>query len=333
MIIMKILPLGMIFTVLAFLPAAAQLSQTKLATLGKGEVIVVQESVLLSGTGPGCASENFFIVSQTTASGTSRFYVYDKAGRKGPFDKISESMLRAGAGFEPKPAYYDEEASIEGFEETDPRGSFSFRGKKYGQFQQIQRVQVSADRAQFYALVAKAGKLRFISSDGRDVPAGGMPEAIKISPDGTKAVAVCRGSLTLIEGVQVDMSKIDPSSFDEVSLYTIDGAKLGPFSKGQDFGEVWFAAGSGNWLFDLGSSIYLNGSLLRKFSERIDKSTFWVDDATHFAWVEAEELRFSEGAKYPGPVMIRHEKIAGKTTLCWISVQNNGDVVAFRRNL
>lgn len=333
MIRTKILPLGIIFTALTVVPAAAQVTQTKLATLGRGEVIVARESVLLSGAGPGCASENFFIVTQTTASGTSRFYVYDKAGRKGPFDKISESMLRTGAGFEPKPAYYDEEPSVEGFEETDPRGSFSFRGKKYGPFQQIQSFQASGDRSRFYALVAKAGKLRFISSDGRDVPAGGMPEAIKTSPDGTKAVAICRGSLTLIEGVQVDMSKIDPSSFDEVSLYTIDGAKIGPFPKAQDFGEVWFAAGSQSWLFNLGSGVYLNGSLLRKFPERIDKATFWIDDATHYAWVEAEELCFSDGARYPGPVMLRHEKIAGKTTLCWISVQNNGDVVAFRRNL
>jgi len=192
---------------------------------------------------------------------------------------------------------------------------------------------VTPDKSRFYALAAKAGALRFISSDGRDVPAAGMPEDIRTSPDGTKAVATCRGALTLIDGVKVDMSKIDPNTFDDVYLYTIDGAKLGPFRQNQDFGEVWFAAGSQNWLFGLGRTLYFNGKPLREFPNRIDKETFWIDDEKHFAWVDGEEIGFSDGSKYPYPVMIRHEKSAGKTVLCWISLQKNGDVAAYQRTL
>lgn len=324
-------PLVILLSALAVLPAAAQVTQKKIATLGPGEIIVTGETHLLTGQGPGCTTEDFFIVSQSTGGAKSRFFTYDKSGRKGPFEKITESMLRAGASYDPLPAYYVSEASIEGIEEDGNR--LIFKGKTFGPFQQVLQIQVTPDKSRFYALVAKAGALRFIGSDGRDVPAAGMAGNIMISPDGTKAVATCRGTLTLIDGVKVDMSKIDPSTFDDVYLYTIDGAKLGPFHQNQDFGEVWFAAGSQNWLFDLGQNIYFNGKLILKFGERIDKERFWIDDEKHYAWVEGDELGFEDGAKYPYPVMIRHEKSAGKTALCWISVQKNGDVAAYQRTL
>jgi hypothetical protein len=322
--------LALVLAALAALPAPTQVSQKKLAALGPGEALVVQESILLSGGGPDCGTEDFFIVSRTTGPEASRFFVTDKTGRKGPFDKITEAMLRKGAGLEPKPAHYEEEGSVEGIEESGARGSFSFRGKTYGPFQQLLGAQVTADKARFYALAAKDGKLHFLSSDGRDVPAAGMPEGIRTSPDGMKAVAVCRGTLTLIDGVQVDPSKIDPASFDDVYVYGIDGTKLGPL---RDFGEAWFAAGSSRWLCTAGTAAYLDGRLLREFDERIDKRTFWIDDASHFAWIEKEELRFADGARYPFPVMIRSDRRAGNTSLCWISVQKNGDVLAYQRAL
>ncbi len=314
------------------LPAFAQVSQKKIATLGPGEEIVVQESLLLAGAGPGCGRDDYFIVSRTTGGAAQRFFVYDKNGRKGPYEKISDSMLRTGAGFEPRPAHYSSDPTIEGIEETPDHG-LSFRGKTYGPFQQVLSLAVSEDKARFYGLAVKAGQLRFFSSDGRDVAAGGMPVEIKLSPDGMKAVAVCRGALTLYEGVKIDPAKMDPTSFDDVYLYPIDGPKLGPFHKDQEFGDVWFAAGSQNWLFDLGPTVYFNGAPLRKFPNPVDKATFWIDDAKRFAWVYGEEINFSDGAKYPYPLMIRHEKAAGKTTLCWIALQKNGDVIAYQRSL
>jgi len=327
-----ITPLLLLAAAATVLPAAAQVSQKKIATLGQGEEIVVQESLLLAGAGPGCGRDDYFIVSRTTGGAAQRFFVYDKSGRKGPYEKISESMLRAGAGFEPQPAHYSSDPSVEGIEEA-PNGGLSFRGKTYGPFQQVLSIAVTPDATRLYGLAVKDGKLRFFSSDGRDVPAGGMPESIKLSPDGTKAVAVCRGTLSLYEGVKIDPAKMDPTSFDDVYLYPIDGPKLGPFHKDQDFGDVWFAAGSQNWLFDLGPTVYFNGAPLRKFPNRVDKATFWIDDAKRFAWIDGEEINFSDGAKYPYPLMIRHEKTAGKTTLCWIALQKNGDVIAYQRTL
>lgn len=241
-------------------------------------------------------------------------------------------MLRDCAGTKPNPAYYESKASLDGIGEAG-RGVITFQGKSFGPFQQVLQIQVTPDKSRFYALAAKNGELRFLSSDGRNVPAAGMPANIEVSPDGTKAVAQCQGAVTIIDGVKVDMSKIDPTTFDDTCLYAIDGTKLGPFHKGQDFGEVWFAAGSQNWLFDLGKALYLNGKPLRTFPHHVDKRTFWFDDDTHYAWIDADELCFADGAKYPYPVMIRNEKRGGKTVLCWIALLKNGDVVAYQRTL
>ena len=80
-------------------------------------------------------------------------------------------------------------------------------------------------------------------------------------------------------------------------------------------------------------SVYFNGTLLREFPERVDKESFWIDDAKHYAWLGGEKIRFSDGTEHPYPIMIRHARKDGKTSLGWISLQKNGDVVAYRRTL
>ncbi len=329
----RIAVLSLVLAALAASPVAAQVVQKKLVTLGPGETLVTDESILLGCAGPDCAAGDWFMVTRAERSGKVQYFILDKSGRKGPYDKVLESMLKPKPGCEPTPAYDKSESSMNGLGVSGDGKSLTFKGKTFGPFQQVMGAAVAPGGSRFYALVAKAGQLRFIASDGRDVPAKGMPEKIVIGPGGTKAVAVCIGTLTLIEGVKVDPSKIDASAFESTSLFTIDGQAFGPFGKDKDFGEIWFTADAPNWLFNLGRTVYFNGAALKPFPERVNKSTFWIDDASHYAWVAGEELRFSDGAVYYFPVMVRPQKGAGKTTLCWISVQKNGDVVAYSRSL
>jgi len=318
--------------------AVAQVSQKKLATLGANEYIVTEESVLLVCAGPGCAVDDFFLVTKTSRSGKNRFFVYEKSGRKGPFEKMPAEMLRKREDCEPRNPYYEAEFSNEGVEAapdpSDPRKQYiEWNGKRIGPFQHVLGVYVTPDKAKLYAFGVKAGKLHFVDSDGRDVVADGMPNGIIISPDGTKAVGQCTGHFTPVDGAQIDPSKIDFSTIDDVTLFTIDGRKFGPFGKSADFGEMWFLAGSNDWVFTLGNTVYFNGAALKPFNESISKSGFWIDDASHYAWLAGDKLAFSDGASFAYPVMIKSEKKGGKTTLCWVSLGGNGDVVVYSRTL
>lgn len=314
-------------------------SPRKLATLGPEEYIVTDESVLLTGGAAGCVADDFFLVTQVRRSEKNIFFTYDKSGRKGPFDKMTDSLLRKGtpAG-EPRKFYYEPEMSMEGIQEvTDPgdpsKHFLEYKGQKVGPFQQFFQASLSPDQGRIFVLGARDKKLRFASSDGRDVPAGGQPERLAFSPDGTKAVVKCMGNLTLVEGLEIKPENIDISMFEDVTLYTLDGKKYGPFKKKDDFGDVWFLADSNDWLFTVGPIAFFNGVPLKPFKDQISKSSFWIDDASHYAWFEDEQLKFSEGASYPHPVMMKWEKKAGKTTLCWISIGPNRDVAAYSRGL
>lgn len=330
--------LFLVLTIAISQAAFAQVSQKKMATLGPNEYIVTAESVLLAGSGAGCAADDFLLVTQTSRSGKNQFFIYDRSGRRGPFDKIAADMLRKGAAAESRKPYYDAEFNPEDIQVTpdpdDPKKNYiELNGKKIGPFQQVMGLYVTPDKARFYAFAAKAGQLRFVSSDGRDVAAGGMPNEAIISPDGTKAVGKCLGHLTLFEGMEVDPNKIDWNTFEDVTLYAIDGRKFGPFPKSADVGEMWFLADSNDWLFTVGHTAYFNGTALKPFDERVSKSAFWIDDAAHYAWIEGDKLLFSDGASFPYPVMLKFEKKGGKTTLCWVSLQANGDVVVYSRTI
>ena len=334
----RVFILVLVLAAAAFQVAWAQVSQKKIATLGAGESIVTGESVLLAGTGAGCAVDDFFLVTQTSRPGKSQFFIYDKSGRKGPFDKMAAEMLREAAVSEPRAPYYEAEFSNEGVEITPDAGDrtkqyIEWNGKRMGPFQQVLNVSVTPDKTRFYAFAVKAGKLRFVASDGRDVPAEGMPSEVIISSDGTKAVGQCTGHFTPIAGAQLDPSKIDFSTMDDITLFTIDGGKFGPFGKAADFGEMWYRADSNDWLFTVGHTAYFNGTPLKPFKERVSKSELWIDDASHYAWLASDQLMFSDGAAFPYPVMLKFEKKAAKTTLCWVSLKDNGDVVVYSRTL
>jgi len=317
----------------------APLSPRKLATLGPEEYIVTDESELLVGGAAGSLTADFFIVTQARLSGKYVFFTYDKSGRKGPFDKMTENLLRKGtpAG-EPRKFYYEPEMSMDGIQEVTDRADRSkhfleFKGKRVGPFQQFLLASVLPDKSRIIALGVRDKKLRFASSDGRDVPAGGQPEALIFSPDGTKAVVKCMGAITMYEGLQIKPEDMSPTMFDDTTLYTLDGKKYGPFGKKDNFGEVWFLADSSDWLFTVGPTAYFNGAPLKPFKDQIHKSSFWIDDASHYAWLEDEQLKFSDNASYPNPVMMKWEKKAGKTTLNWISIGSNRDVSAYSRGL
>jgi hypothetical protein len=322
---------------------AAAIAQTplpgrKIATLGPEEYIVSEESCLLAG-GSGCLADDFFVVTHGRVAGKTVFFTYDKSGRKGPFSRITEDMLKpCAAKMEPHKFYLESDSSNEGLEEVpDPANQrqhfIRFGGKRVGPFQQTLSAGIAPDKSRAFIAGIRDKVLHFASTDGRDVAAVGMPQQIAISRDGGKAVLVCLGNLTMYEGIDLKPESLDMTQFENISLFTLDGKKFGPFKKSDDFGEAWALAESPDWLFTVGKTAYFNGTPLKPFGEQISKSRFWIDDATHYAWLEDEQLRFSDGVAFPNPLMLKWEKKAGKTTLCWISILPNRDVVGYSRLL
>jgi hypothetical protein len=317
----------------------APLAGRKIATLGPDESIVTNESVLLAGGAAGCLADDFFLVTSLYKSGKTTNFTYDKSGRKGPLAKITESMLKQGlADVEPRKFYLENETSPEGLEEVpDPANRrqhfIQFGGKKAGPFLQALMASVAPDKSRAFVAGVRDKVLRFASTDGRDVAAVGMPQQLAMSRDGGKAVLVCLGSLTMYDGLDLKPESLDMTQFENTTLFTLDGKKFGPFKKSDDFGEAWFLAESSDWLFTVGKTAYFNGTPLKPFVERISKSHFWIDDASHYAWLENEQLKFSDGAVYPNPVMLKWDRKGGRTTLCWISILPNRDVVSYSRAL
>jgi hypothetical protein len=323
---------------------AAAVAQTplpgrKLATLGPEEYIVTDESVLLSGGASGSLADDVFLVTSLYKSGKTTYFTYDKAGRKGPFPKITESMLkRARTEAGPLKFYLETDMSPEGLDmKPDPANRrnqiLEFQGKKLGPFQQFYIAVPAPDKSKAFAVGIRNKVLRFASTDGRDVEAVGMPEKLVLTRDGTKAALVCRGNLTLYEGMDINPAAMDMTHMEDVTIYGLDGKKYGPFPKSADFREAWALAESNDWVFAVGKTAYFNGTPLKPFEEGIAKAHFWIDDAAHFAWIESERLKFSDGASFPNPVMLKWAKTGGKTTLSWISILPNRDVVGYSRIL
>jgi hypothetical protein len=278
-----------------------------------------------------------------TRGGYGQWFTYDKRGRKGPLSKVPNEMIKHDAAYMTVTPYYEAEYSSEEGQvmyETD--ASFiEFKGKKIGPFQEVRGVNVTADKAKFYAIVSKNGKWHFMCSDGRDILLDGAPSKMITSPDGTKAMAACTPEVIGGDsgGAPQDLSQLaeylgkmaaSQSDYSSTTLYTIEGKKIGPI---KEFNDFWFIADSSHWIYTAGNAVYYDGALLKKFTENIDKATFWIDDASHYAWVSIDKITFSDGGSYPYPVMMRFEKKGGKTSLCWVNVKQNGDVMVYGRAL
>jgi len=331
-----------LFLVAAAILSAAALSQSPPAgrtfvTLGPHEHIVSEESCLLASGG--CLADDFFVVTREDVGGKTVYYTYDKSGRKGPFDKITENMLRSCAGnVEPRKFYRDEEASMEGLnmapDSAKPENQYvEFQGQRIGPFQQVYAMVAAPDKSRAFAAGVRDKKLHFASTDGRDVVAVGMPDKIVLTGDAGKAVLLCKGTLTMYPGLDLKPESMDLSHADDTTLFTLDGKKFGPFAEAAAFGDVWALAHSPDWLFTVGPTAYFNGAPLKTFAEPISKSRFWIDDASHYGWLQEEKLMFSDGASFPNPVMLQWEKKGGRTTICWISILPNRNVVGYSRTL
>jgi hypothetical protein len=314
--------LGIVFATQAM---SADVIQKKIVTIGAGETLDYGESFLLiGGSGPGCIADDYMVVTRSMGSMYYQWFTYDKKGRKGPFKRMTSAMLKKGAGYQmPALPYYTGEFNGgDGPVEYGNDASYiKFKGKKLGPFEEVRNLCATADMTKFFAVASKKGKWHLIGGDGRDTLLDGEPMSLVMSPDGTRAIATCMPG---------NASPMDAGSFQNAYIYTNEGKKTGPI---KEFGDIWFMANSNHWVYTAGNRVYYDGALLKKTPEGIDKSTFWIDDTSHYAWCSSEGIHFSDGTTFPYPVMMGFSKQGGKTVICWVSVKKNGDVMVYSRAL
>lgn len=323
----------LLFALCSMLLSAQTTPEKKLiATLGPGETMANQEDCFLLAGSP----ESFSFVT-VTGSGTSKqFYCYGKDGSK------------TGPVKQPDPAYWagrpevNDEDCIANKEpkQGDPQqyidwtsGSVKFQGKTFGPYGQVMMFYLSDNEQNFYAIALSAEmKIIFFDNNNRKVELINIAEQVMISPDGTKAYAMVKGSINPFEpdAVQKMMDNPEEMNNPKINLYGIDGSKIGPFTSA-DFSDAWFIP-SGQLVVYNGHEISLDGKVLFKSEDYISKCDLWISrNGKEYAWADYENLTFSDGTKYVAPLEIKYVESNGKGMLKWLSLENKKDLVFYKR--
>ncbi|MBN2484953.1 MAG: hypothetical protein JXB34_03165 [Bacteroidales bacterium] len=283
---------------------AQQAEQKVLVSLQKGEEPMYYESCIPMSF----ANGNLHLV--TRAGG--QFYVYENGTRKGPFKNTSN--IAAGncddatgnssdcAVREWYPDLYDK------FVKTTNDGQIKvvYNGKTYNEFENVNNIVFSENGLKIAVLgTNEEWEPLFLTPEGTIIALEGEPERIIISPNGSTAIAVIKGSETktlsdtetqlanmqkMAEEMQsADFASMTPEQMEAFSknlqqkygfsdnsnsnnpdyyLYTSNGKKLGPFKFVSDGNNPAFnITGENNWYFIDDNKLFVNGTLLKNFGD------------------------------------------------------------------
>jgi hypothetical protein len=283
---------------------AQQAEQKILVTLQKGEEPLYSESYIPMSFSGGA------LKLVTRANG--QFYYYENGTRKGPFkdaksiplgNRETSSITNSGCT-----AIQIESNDFDKFVQigSDGRYRVMYNGKTYTEFSQVTQIAVAENQKIAVLGTNDAEELLFLSPDGKIIPVAGEPDKIIISPQGTMAIAVVKGTKTrtsadtdaqmenmqkMVEEFQsVDFASMTPEQMEAFTkqlqqkygiednnqpqqpdyyFYLSNGKKLGPFKlDGSTYNNPSFnVSGAENWYFTDGSKLYINGLMVKDFGE------------------------------------------------------------------
>jgi len=314
-------------------------SKIMLLSLDKGEQLVYGENCfdLLSG------GKNTLIFSSKKNNGKIEFFSYEKGVKNGPYSAIKLEMVKCSGSFYTKncarqPGSYDMDEVRDKYftvNESDGKSTIKFKGKSYGPYYGVSHFCVTQDNSRFYAIVVTGTdmKTEFISSDGKILPVESSVDGIFVSPDGNEAYAFQKG-LVKIEDLMNsggDLSKINMNDFDKVVLININGKKLGPYDKMSN-GDFWYCKSNNHLLYRTGNDIYIDGKKFITLKETPDPCTFWLSkDSKNYAIVSYDNIYFSDGETYSYPLELEYVTQNGKTYLWWVALENETNLVLYKK--
>lgn len=327
-----------IFTPLLFVLSpmllSAQVNPEKktIATLQSGEYIANGEDCFFLDRDP----EKISFVTYTGSGNSKQFYYYGNDGKKtGPVkspdpsfwaDRNNENIEDCIANKEPKQGAMEQYIDFS-------TGSVKFKGKTFGPYGQLTTFFLSDDEQNFYATALSADmKIFFFDNRDRKVELITIPDEVLISPDGSKAFAVVKGSFNPFDPKSMEYMMSHPEELNNppVNLVGIDGKTYGPFTSG-DFSDAWFLP-SGQLVIYNNKQISLDGTVLFESQEYISKCDLWISrNGKDYAWADYEHLTFSDGTKYQAPLAIKYVETNGKGYLKWLSLEDQTRLVFYKR--
>lgn len=317
---------------------AAQQKAVKktLITLQKGEAMIYGENCLKIKSG----GNNAIVATVMNSGGKAQFFIYENGNKKGPFSEITPAMINCG-----KQNYYscakynndeDNEVTLNYVETTsDGQVFIKFNGKRMGPYLQVQPFILTANKKNFYAVVMAADmSVKFISGDGKNVEIGGTPFSVLVSPDGSEAHAIVKGTMTMqdLTSGKVDPMKMDYTTMSDVYMVNINGKKSGPFKEQSlSASNIWYCKTNNNLLYYTDGAIYLDG---KKFMVHDDDPicNVWIAaDNKTYAISNYQKIVFSDGESYAFPVEIDCITENGKTYIVWAALENETNLVLYKK--
>ena len=321
----------------------AGVTRTVLVSLEPGEEIKKEESTIAVSA----LAEDVILILTKGKSEKGPFTIFRDGQRSTPFTDFKAAMAAAYKGrkdsggasrdcalYKPGPA--PEAARFENKNQGPAGEVLTFQGRTFGPYQMVFSSRFTPDGTLGYYTAANKDKAWFGCSDGRKISFGGLPGEFKFSPDGKIAAVYVEGSLDMAE--MEGLAKLPPDkqmeafkTMDQRFLYTLDGAKYGPFNKDFSAQSFWFPAGTNDLYFRVDDQIFRNGKPFLKL-DSFDECAFYPSvDGKTYAFFTYEGVVFSDGAKYPAPLDIVAFQENGHTIFKWITLENGRDIVVYKR--
>lgn len=323
--------LGTIFSI-SLLRAQSEVKKELIAILTKDESLVYGDECAFIGTSDGSLS---FVTMVFDQQNNIEYYHYHHGGKEGPFrdtdpawwSKCNESVLSDCASYEsPLPTklerYIDEKT-----------GCVVFKGRKYGPFLQVLYLVVAPRDKAFYCIALTPGMdMYFFDSQNRVIPVTGVIDGMYLSPDGNSAFVKMVGDYNPYDLEAMYNSNIVKARERNMGVYLIgiDSTTYGPFDHRQLY-DVWFTRNN-KFAFRLNSDVYLDGKILLQVPERASTCDIIIsDDATQYAIIDGENIKFQDGSAFPAPIAFGVYKKDGTGMIRWIIQEEGKKIMSYTR--
>jgi hypothetical protein len=340
----------------SFIPVISQyaiVAKKQLATLRAEEGIIYDESCFPLELNGGV----FYMVTRLDG----KFYIYENGQCKGPFDKPEDGGYKncSSGKVSDKCNILEQESSG-----ADPQiltvndeGKYLIRfgGKEYGPFTYIRELHVNSDKTGFVALTLdESMKTTLITSKGDRIQLEGDVESLQVSKSGKNYVFAVKENPSMDpELLKKDFSKMTPEEMMQFAkeqeekakqagepkawVYSSNMQKLGPFKPSDLYtnNPAFTKTGGENWIMVMDNTLYINGVVKKKFDD-MDLNTckiYLSADGKRFAVSSYDKILFYDGAEYSYPLEINIIDNGAKTTMKWVSLENEKDLVLYSRDL
>jgi len=310
-------------------------TKSKLFSIGANEILVYGENcITLTGD-----KANVHLVTVLHGNKTE-FFVYDNGIRKGPYNTLSDNMIKDCGNTSEKECDVLQPSEIytepENYIEYDDEGKawIKHNGKKNGPYDQILGIDMSLNKAVIYAVVLISGEQYLVSVTGKSVKITGAVNKLIVSADGTQAFVKTTGSVANISDLgNIDMNNLEKLAADmnNCHIFSIDGKKYGPYLTEQLRDEnLWFVKNSPAWYMIVSNKLYMNGNYLSDIDDYVNSCDIrFTNDGKKYVIVDYDKISFSDGSVFFYPLKVEIEHFGDKLQCKWISIENSVDIIHY----